>query len=76
METNNIEYKNAQEIRKGDHIMIENHPCKVTEFTISKACVVKKRYKCHVIGIDIFSGNKYEALHMSDDKIMILTDTM
>jgi translation initiation factor 5A len=51
----------AGSIRKGGHVMLKGKPCKVSEVTSSKTGK-HGHAKCHFIGIDIFSGKKYEDL--------------
>merc|ERR1719401_2879867 len=51
----------AGEIRKGSHIMIKDHPCKVAEVSTSKTGK-HGHAKCHIVGLDIFTGKKYEDL--------------
>lgn len=67
---NNIVYKNALEVKTNGYLMIENHPCKIIDVKLSKTgkhggC------KCHFYGSDIFTGKKYETLHMSGDKVTV-----
>merc|ERR1711879_1124664 len=51
----------AGELRKGSHVMIKGHPCKVAEVTSSKTGK-HGHAKCHIVAIDIFTGKKYEDL--------------
>ena len=51
----------AGELRKGSHVMLKGHPCKVAEVTSSKTGK-HGHAKCHIIGIDIFTSKKYEDL--------------
>merc|ERR1719235_2541987 len=51
----------AGDLRKGSHVMIKGHPCKVAEVTTSKTGK-HGHAKCHIVAIDIFTGKKYEDL--------------
>merc|ERR1739838_1046387 len=51
----------AGEIRKGSHVMIKGHPCKVAEVSTSKTGK-HGHAKAHIVAIDIFSGKKMEDL--------------
>jgi len=49
----------AGQIRKGGHIMIKEHPCKVVNVSTSKTGK-HGHAKCNFVAIDIFTGKKYE----------------
>jgi len=51
----------AGEIRKGSHVMIKGHPCKVAEVSTSKTGK-HGHAKAHIVALDIFTGKKYEDL--------------
>merc|ERR1712137_490629 len=51
----------AGELRKGSHVMIKGHPCKVAEATTSKTGK-HGHAKAHIVALDIFTGKKYEDL--------------
>merc|ERR1711870_73300 len=51
----------AGEIRKGSHVMIKGHPCKVAEVSTSKTGK-HGHAKAHIVAIDIFTGKKLEDL--------------
>lgn len=51
----------AGTIRKNGFIVINNRPCKVADVSTSKTGK-HGHAKCHFVGIDIFSGKKYEDL--------------
>ena len=51
----------AGTLRKGSHVMIKGHPCKVAEVTTSKTGK-HGHAKAHIVAIDIFTGKKYEDL--------------
>merc|ERR1711916_147941 len=49
------------EIRKGSHIMIKGHPCKVAEVSTSKTGK-HGHAKAHIVALDLFTNKKYEDL--------------
>ena len=51
----------AGELRKGSHVMIKGHPCKVSDISTSKTGK-HGHAKAHIVAIDIFTGKKYEDL--------------
>ena len=51
----------AGELRKGSHLMIKGHPCKVAEISTSKTGK-HGHAKAHIVAIDIFTSKKYEDL--------------
>merc|ERR1711988_1974222 len=51
----------AGELRKGSHVMIKGHPCKVAEVSTSKTGK-HGHAKCHIVALDIFTSKKYEDL--------------
>merc|ERR1711963_664054 len=51
----------AGELRKGSHVMIKGHPCKVTEISTSKTGK-HGHAKAHIVALDIFTSKKYEDL--------------
>lgn len=51
----------AGTIRKNAYIVINNRPCKVADVSTSKTGK-HGHAKCHFVGIDIFTGKKYEDL--------------
>merc|ERR1712003_239487 len=51
----------AGELRKGSHVMIKGHPCKVTDISTSKTGK-HGHAKCHIVALDIFTSKKYEDL--------------
>ena len=51
----------AGTLRKGSHVMIKGHPCKVAEVTTSKTGK-HGHAKAHIVALDIFTGKKYEDL--------------
>jgi translation initiation factor 5A len=59
----------AGTIRKNGFIVIKNRPCKVVDVSTSKTGK-HGHAKCHFVGVDIFTGKKYEDLtpssHNSD----------
>merc|ERR1712080_71823 len=51
----------AGDLRKGSHVMLKGHPCKVAEVTTPKTGK-HGHAKAHIVGIDIFTSKKYEEL--------------
>jgi translation initiation factor 5A len=49
----------SKELRKGGHIVIANHPCRIVNLTSVKNGK-HGHAKITLVGIDIFSGKKYE----------------
>merc|ERR1712119_175262 len=49
------------ELRKGSHVMIKGHPCKVTDISTSKTGK-HGHAKAHIVALDIFTSKKYEDL--------------
>ncbi|MGW6536083.1 translation initiation factor IF-5A [Streptomyces sp. NPDC055051] len=43
----------AKDVRKGGYVLLKDRPCKVVEASVGKDSV-------HVVGIDVFTGKKYE----------------
>merc|ERR1719443_1364096 len=60
----------AGELRKGSHVMIKGHPCKVAEVTTSKTGK-HGHAKAHIVALDIFTGKKYEDLCPSSHNMEI-----
>merc|ERR1711879_534410 len=49
------------DLRKGSHVMIKGHPCKMGEISTSKTGK-HGHAKAHIVALDIFTGKKYEDL--------------
>jgi len=54
----------ASAFRKGGYILLKGHPCKVMEMTTSKTGK-HGHAKVKFVGVDIFSGKKYQELMAS-----------
>jgi len=48
-------------LRKGGHVVLKGFPCKIMEMSTSKTGK-HGHAKVHMVGIDIFTGKKYEDL--------------
>ena len=46
-------------LRKNGHVMIKSRPCKIVEMSTSKTGK-HGHAKVHLVGIDIYTGKKYE----------------
>lgn len=51
----------AGSLRKNGHCMLKGNPCKIVEISVSKTGK-HGHAKCHIVGIDIFTGKKCEDL--------------
>jgi translation initiation factor 5A len=51
--------KQAGQIRKGEYVLLKGKPCKVMDVSTSKTGK-HGHAKCNFMGIDIFTGKKYE----------------
>merc|ERR1712232_1281070 len=60
-ESSYVYLQQAGELRKGSHIMIKGHSCKVTDMGTSKAGK-HGHAKAHIVALDIFTSKKYEDL--------------
>ena len=63
-----IEKVSAGSLKKGDLVMIKEHPCKVVSFSTAKTGKHGSA-KAMITGIDIFSGNKYECTFSTGDNV-------
>ena len=48
-------------LRKGGHVVIKGHPCKIVDMSTSKTGK-HGHAKVHLVALDIFTGKKYEDL--------------
>lgn len=63
-----IEKKSAGTLKKGDLVMIKDHPCKVVSFSTAKTGKHGSA-KAMVSGIDIFTSNKHECTFSTGDNV-------
>lgn len=49
----------AGALKKGSHVVIKGFPCKIIDYSTSKTGK-HGHAKANIVGIDIFSGRKYE----------------
>ena len=63
-----MEKVSAGSLKKGDPVMIKDHPCKVVSFSTAK---VGKHgsAKAMITGIDIFTANKYECTYSTGEMV-------
>ena len=66
----------ASSIKKGDHVLLRDHPCKVIYFSIFKNGK-HGGAKIHFVGTDIFTKKKYEEMFSTTDnaQVPIITRT-
>lgn len=60
----------CSKMRKGTYVMIKNHPCKVMEMSTSKTGK-HGHAKVHYVGLDVFTGKKYEDICPSTHSINV-----
>merc|ERR1711862_199696 len=60
----------AGDLKKGSHVMIKGHPCKVTDLSFSKTGK-HGHAKAHIVALDIFTSKKYEDLCPSSHNMEI-----
>lgn len=63
-----IEKVSAGSLKKGDLVMIKDHPCKVVSFSTAKTGKHGSA-KAMVSGIDIFTSNKHECTFSTGDTV-------
>lgn len=64
------QFGSMNELNVGNHMMIKNYPCKITEKSVSKTGKHGSS-KAHVVGKDIFTDKKYEEIFGSSDKVQV-----
>ena len=57
-------------LRKGGHVMIKDHPCKIVEMSTSKTGK-HGHAKVNLTGLDIFTGKKYEDMSPSTHNMSV-----
>ncbi len=61
----------AGALRKGGHVMLKGHPCKISEISVSKTGK-HGHAKCAITGIQIFTGKKYEDMCPSSHNMEVV----
>ena len=65
----------ASSVRKGGYVMLRGFPCKIVE--LSTAQPGKHGHsKVHFIGLDVFTGKKYEDISPAKDTVEVITNCM
>ncbi|XP_022090016.1 eukaryotic translation initiation factor 5A-1-like [Acanthaster planci] len=57
-------------LRKGGHVMLKGQPCKIVEMSTSQPGK-HGHAKVHIVGMDIFSGKKYEDICPSSHSMSV-----
>ncbi|OJJ30555.1 hypothetical protein ASPWEDRAFT_46160 [Aspergillus wentii DTO 134E9] len=58
----------ASDLRKSGHVVIKGRPCKIVDISTSRTGK-HGHTKSHVVGIDIFTGKKYEDIVASSQSV-------
>lgn len=61
-------------LRVGGHVVMRNRPCRITDMATSKTGK-HGHAKCVIVGVDIFTGKKYEMISPSTHNVMVPTVT-
>lgn len=56
-------------LKKGAHVVIKGNPCKIVDFSTSKTGK-HGHSKANIVGVDIFTGRKYEDISPSSHNMM------
>lgn len=56
-------------LKKGSHVVIKGFPCKIVEYSTSKTGK-HGHAKANIVGVDIFTGKKYEDISPSSHNMM------
>ncbi|CDF38123.1 Translation initiation factor eIF5A [Chondrus crispus] len=59
----------AGALKKGSHVVIKGFPCKIIDYSTSKTGK-HGHAKANIVGIDIFTGKKYEDISPSSHNMM------
>jgi len=60
----------AGTIKKGGYAMLQGHPCRIIETSTSKTGK-HGHAKMHIVGMDIFTGKKYEDLSPTSHSMLV-----
>lgn len=61
--------QNLGALKKGSHVVIKGFPCKIIDYSTSKTGK-HGHAKANIVGIDIFTGKKYEDISPSSHNMM------
>ncbi|KAL4722246.1 translation initiation factor eIF5A [Fusarium chlamydosporum] len=66
----NVSRKECSSVEEGDYVLMQGRPCKIVEMSASR----RNRHghsKVHLVGIDIFTGKKFEDMSASTHEVEI-----
>ena len=60
----------ASALRKNGHVLMKGYPCKIVDMSSSKT-EKHGHAKVHMVGLDVFTGKKYEEISPSSHKLQV-----
>ena len=60
----------AGSLRRGSYVMMKGHPCRIVEVSISQTGK-HGHAKVHMLGLDIFTGKKYDELSQTSHNVEV-----